>query len=234
MKGPIAMFSFNRNRTSPIGLHLGLQSATMIQLSGSGQREVHALAHGEVPYLESASSEEQDREVAGALRKLVADHRFRGRNVVSCLGSQQLFVQNVRLPKLPPEEVDKVVRWEAEERLPYPIADAEIRYLAAGEVRQDANVKQEVILMACHQGVIQRQINLLELAGLSPVAFDVEPCALLRSLLNAQDESATVTRRGYLHLGERSTAMIIAEGSHTGSSSSVVFDILIGSLTRVL
>lgn len=216
------MFSFNRTRTSHIGLHLGQQSATLVQLSGGeGHRQVHAIAKSAVPYLESASSEEQDREVASALRKLIADHHFRGRTVVSCLGSQQLFVQNVRLPKLPPEEVEKVVRWEAEERLPYPVTDAEIRYLTAGEVRQDANVKQEVILMACHQGVIQRHIALLELAGLVPVAFDVEPCALLRSLVHAPasaDDGAPTggaagTRRGYLHLGERSTAVIIAEGT---------------------
>lgn len=206
------MFSLTRNRTSPIGLHLGLQTATLVQLAGGDdRREVHAMAHGEIPYDENASSEEQDREVAAALRKLIADHHFRGRTVVSCLGAQQLFVQNVRLPKLPTDEIEKVVHWEAEERLPYPIADAEIRYLLAGEIRQDANVKQEVILLACHQGVVQRHINLLEQTGLIPVAFDVEPCALLRSLIPPSHNSTS--RRAYLHLGERATAVIIAEGS---------------------
>ena len=206
------MISFNRTRTSPIGLHLGMQTATLVQLTGGNDRlEMHAMAQGEFLCDENASSDEQDRETASALRKLISDHHFRGRNVVSCLGAQQLFVQNVRLPKLPPEEVEKVVRWEAEERLPYPIADAEIRHLTAGEIRQDANVKQEVILLACHQGVVQRHIGLLEMAGLVPMAIDVEPCAVLRCLLNTVTHQGAEGRRAYLHIGERATAVIIAE-----------------------
>ena len=49
----------------------------------------------------------------------------------------------MRLPKLPAEEMDNVVRGEAEGRLPFPIAEGEIRHLLAGEVRQDAGIKQE-------------------------------------------------------------------------------------------
>ncbi len=206
------MIAFRKQHTYPIGLHLGTQTATLVQLAGAnGKLEVHALAHDEIPCNESASAEEQDREVAAALRKLIADHHFRGRQVVSCLGVQQLFVQNVRLPKLPPEEVEKVVRWEAEERLPYPVAEAEMRYLTAGEVRQDANVKQEVILLACHQGVLNRHLSLLEMAGLVPASIDVEPCAILRCL-HAVGSIEPPPRKAYLHIGERATVMIIAEG----------------------
>lgn len=206
------MLTLTRTRTLPIGLHLGLQSATLAQLVRDGDGwELHALAQGQLPVNENATADEQDREVAAALRQLVVDHHFKGRNVVSCLGSQQLFVQNVRLPKLPPEEIEKVVHTEAEERLPFPIAEAEIRHLMAGEVRQDAAVKQEVILLGCHQGVINRHIHLLEQAGLVPVAIDVEPCALLRCL-HTDDETAGDARQLYLHVGERTTAVIIAEG----------------------
>lgn len=207
------MVAFQRNRTLPIGMHIGPQSATMVQLARNGNDlELHAMAHVELPNNEEAASDVQDREIAAILKRTLSDHGFRGKAVVSCLGAQHLFVQNVRLPKLPPEEVDKVVRWEAEERLPYPVADAEIRHLLAGEVRQDANIKQEVVLLACHQGVLQRHIALLEMSGLVPEAIDVEPCALLRSLWHTADKSVTPPRQGYLLLGERTTAVIIAEG----------------------
>jgi type IV pilus assembly protein PilM len=206
------MPAWGRNRLLPIGLFLGDRSATLLQLSQSGGRfQVHAKAHGPLPVNENASPDEHDRQVAAALRRMLSDHPFRGRNVVSCLGSQELFVQNVRLPKLPPEEIEKVIRWEAEERLPYGIEEAEIRHLLAGEVRQDANIKQEVILLACHQGVLRRHLALLETAGLTPAAIDVEPCALLRALQDA--EAAADARRAYIHLGERATTVIFAEGT---------------------
>ena len=207
------MFGLTHRRTSPIGLHVTPQMVTAVQLSGEpGRLELHAWGQVEIHSGENASSDDQDRATAGALKKLLGGHAFRGRQVVTCLGSQELFVQNVRLPKLPAAEVDKVVRWEAEERLPYPVADAEIRHLLAGEVRQDANVKQEVILLACHNGVIQRHIAVLEAAGLVPEAIDVEPCAIVRCLGRDGASAATEARIGYLYLGHRSTAVIIAEG----------------------
>lgn len=208
------MIAFRTTRTKPIGLHVGPHTATLAQLAGpDDQREIHVMASVDLPADEALSPQEQDHAVAAVLRKAIADHRFKGRQVVSCLGSQELFVQNVRLPQLPPDEVAKVVRWEAEERLPYPAAEAEIRHILAGQVRHDTNLKQEVILMACHHGVLQRHIAILEAAGLDPVAVDVEPCAVVRCFQgHASPDAAPTARQAYLHLGERATTVIFAEG----------------------
>lgn len=207
------MIAWNRTPRLPIGMFLEEHSATLVQLAGRpGDYEVHALAQGELPHDEDSPTEAQDQARAAALRKLIADHSFKGRDVVSCLGARDLFVQNVRLPQLSPDEIAKVVRWEAEERLPYPAAEGEIRYLTAGEVRQDANVKQEVILLACHRGVVERHVRVLEEAGLSPIGLDVEPCAILRCLRAAPRQSNPAERCAYLNLGERATTALFAEG----------------------
>lgn len=208
------MIALKRTSPLPIGLQLGPRSATLMQLAGRpGQWTVHAMAHGELHHEADASPAEQERQTAAALQKLIADHRFHGRQVVSCLGAEELFVQNVRLPQLPPDEIAKVIRWEAEERLPYPVAEAELRHLLAGQVRQDTNVKQEVILLACHRGLIDRHLSVLQQAGLTPLGIDVEPCAVLRSLRDAENgNGAPDSRRAYLNLGERSTTVIFADG----------------------
>lgn len=207
------MVALHRSRPLPIGLQLGQQSVTLTQLTGKPERrELCALAHGEIPHEESLSTEERDRETAAVIRRMIADHGFRGRRVVGCLGSHELFVQNVRLPQLPADEIEKVVRWEAEERLPYPVSDAEIRYLRAAEVRQEAGIKQEVILLACHQGVVRRQIHIMEQAGLTPVAIDVEPCAVLRSLRRTDTAPDAARRQAFLSLDDRATTVIFTEG----------------------
>jgi len=206
------MIALRRNSMRPIGLHWGPRSVTMAQLAGPlDQLETHALARADLPCDDSTESAEHDHVIAETITKLLADHHFKGRRVVSCLGSEELFLQNVRLPQLPPEEVEKVVCWEAEERLPYPVSEAEIRHLLAGEVHQDANIKQEVILMACHQGVLKRHLGVLEQAGLTVEAIDVEPCAILRGTGGAESESAV--RHACLHLGENATAVIFADGA---------------------
>ena len=207
------MIALRKTQTRPIGVHWGPRFATLVQLAGEpGDMEVHALAHGEIPFDDSQSADEHDQTVAAVIKKLVSDHHFKGRQVVCCLGSQELFLQIGRLPLLPPEGVEKGVRWEAEERLPFAIDEAEIRYLTAGKVRQDADIKQEVILLACQQSVIQRHISILEQAGLTPKAIDIEPCAMLRSFCNSNHQTPDDQRHAFLNLGEKATTVIFAEG----------------------
>jgi type IV pilus assembly protein PilM len=206
------MIALKRSRQQPIGLHLGPRMVRLVQLSGRAESPtIRAMAEAEVPREDEAAPEARDRETASIIRRLVCDHGFKGRQVTSCLGAQDLFVQNVRVPQLPPEEIESVLTWEAAERLPYPVADAELRHIFAGTLRQEENKKQEVILLACHRGVVERHVQLLESAGLIPAAVDLEPCAILRSLLPANGPSSG-SRRAYLNLGESATTVIFAEG----------------------
>ena len=113
----------------------------MVQVSGSPERaELTALAQGLLPARGELTDEQFDEQVAATLKLLTSEHGFRGRQVVSCVPAGDLHLQSVRLPLLPPAELEKVVRWEAQERLPFPAANAELRYLQAGLIRQDANV----------------------------------------------------------------------------------------------
>ncbi len=205
------MISLTHPRTAAIGLHLGPRFVTMAQLSGTSDRaEVIALAHEPVPVRGDETDEQFDEQLASTLKLLVEDHGFRGHNVVSCVPADDLVLQSVRMPQLPPDEIQKVVRWEAEERLPFPAANAELRYFLAGQVRQDASVKQEVVLMACQQPVLQRHLRVLEQAELVPVAIDVEPLAVLRTFRHGR--GAATDRVAYLHLGDNLTTVVIADG----------------------
>ncbi len=205
MKSP-----FLNSRSPAIGLHLGPRFATLVQVAGSAQRVgLTALAQGLLPARGEETDEQYDELVAATLKLMVSDHGFRGHRVVSCVPADDLHLQSVRLPQLPPDEMQKVVRWEAQERLPFPAQNAELRYLLSGQIRQDVTVKQEVVLMACQQTILQRHLRVLEHAGLMPVAIDVEPCAVLRAFRHGRDDSERIA---YLHLGDNLTTVLIADG----------------------
>lgn len=205
MKSP-----FLNSRSPAIGLHLGPRFATLVQVAGAAQRiGLTALAQGLLPVRGEETDEQYDELVAATLKLMVSDHGFRGHRVVSCVPADDLHLQSVRLPQLPQDEMQKVVRWEAEERLPFPAQNAELRYLLSGQIRQDATVKQEVVLMACQQTILQRHLRVLERAGLMPVAIDVEPCAVLRAFRHGHDDSERIA---YLHLGDNLTTVLIADG----------------------
>lgn len=204
------MISLRRAPRSPIGLEIRSESVSLVQLAGrAGDLHVETAAAGSFETHDLSGSTREERLVQ-LISDLVLDHGFRGRRVVSCLGAGELFVQNVRLPQLPPDEIPHVVRFEAEERLPYPIIEAEIRHLMAGQVRQDAETRQEVILLATRRARVSEQLNLLEQAGLAPVAVDVEPCAVVRALARLpQPENV---RTAYLNLGESATTVLFSDG----------------------
>lgn len=207
------MISLNRTSPHPIGLHLGPRLVRLVQLGArAGSHGIQAMAEAELPADNGSSPEARDRETASIIRRVVGDHGFRGRQVVSCVGAQELFVQNVRLPQLSPEEITSALKWEAAERLPYPVEDAELRHIFAGPLRQDGNVKQEVILLACQRSIVERQVKILELAGLSPLAIDLEPCAILRAMLPANLASGVGSRLAFLNFGEAATTVVIADG----------------------
>lgn len=173
--------------------------------------ELRTAVQSSIPEIQSTDPATIDRVITDSLKSVVVDHRLRGRQVVSCLGADELIVETVRLPQLPPDEIAKAVHWEASERLPIPVADAEVRHLVAGEVRQDNSAKLEVILVACPRDLIRRRLTILENAGLAPVGLDIEPCAFLRSLQRAQGLPESV-RTAYLYCSENGSTVMFAEG----------------------
>lgn len=207
------MLTFTRNRHVPLGLSVGRTSASLIQLSGTAASfDLRLAIQTTLPEIAGAEPEAADRAVADVLRRLVTDHRLRGKSVVSCLGSDELIVETIRLPLLPPEEIAKAAQWEASERLSLPIEQTEVRFLVAGEVRQENMTKQEVILIACPRELIRRRLKVLESAGLTPVGLDIEPCAVLRSLQRARGTPET-GRTAYLYCSETCVTVMFAEGT---------------------
>jgi type IV pilus assembly protein PilM len=174
-------------RASPIGIDLGSRALKLAQLDCSGESpRVLALAQHALPLASEAPNERIDA-IRQGLTDLLRSGLFYGRDAVLSLNPQQLFIQNVRLPRLPDDEMTKVVRWEAEERLPEDFGDAEVRHLVAGDVRnptaagEGSEVRREVILLACRRKELNELIDLLDSLRLRPLAIDAPACALART-----------------------------------------------------
>lgn len=216
------MISLRKNKSFPIGVHLTEHSISLVQFSpGPDGGQLPRFAIAELPASNGEPVEKRDQFVAASLRKLRQDHGFEGHEVVSCLATQDLFVQNVRLPQLPAEEIDQALKWEAAERLPYPIEDAEIRHLTAGLIRQDAEIRQEVILLACRRSVVERQVRMLEAAKLRPLAIDIEPCATVRSMLPVSEANPAQYRRAILKFGSVATTVTLTDGPRIAFLKSI-------------
>jgi type IV pilus assembly protein PilM len=148
-----------------------------------------------------------------ALKHAREGHQFRGRDAVICLTGRNLFLQNIRVPKVDSGSMQRVVTQEIAGRLPYPVAEAEIRYLEAADVRQGGSTMREVVVMACERTELNAALEIVIAAGLRPVAVDVEPAALLRSCVSQYRRDDDQRQRTLcVHLGYSRSVVVIAEG----------------------
>jgi type IV pilus assembly protein PilM len=203
----------NLKRHGPIGVDLGCSSIKLVQLNAD-RTEVLDAARWDLPRGEYKDADQRRQQLIEALRQAREGHRFRGRDAVLCLGSPELFVQNIRVAKGAAEGLERSVRTEAESRLPFPPDEAELRYLEAADVRHGEAVKRELILLACQRSTVEETVSIAQAAGLRPVAIDVEPAALLRCYHKQfrRDEDR-VQGVMYIHIGATSTIVVIAQGN---------------------
>ncbi len=208
------MFQFlSRNSSWPIALDLGSDSIKMLQMKRVGSL-VRVQACGRWRYPEGASDPRQRQEMAvNAVRDMLRHGGFTGRNVITALSCETLRVKNVRLPHGTAAELDEAVMEEAQERFGFEIAPDRLCYLNAGQVRQGAETRDEIIMMAVPKPAIEEHLAMLTGMGLRPEHIDAEPVALFHSferfLRRRADEQAVSV---VVDIGSRGTRVIVARG----------------------
>lgn len=168
-------------RQLPIGLDIGTTTVRMLQLSGrEHDLRVMDAAKFAIPAEARTHLNRRREAVVEGIRRLVKERRFRGREAVAALPAGALAVRNIRMPKMPDEELATAVNWEAQNKFPFDTATAVIQYLRAGEVRQGDQVLDEIILFAVPRVEVDAQVRLACEAGLDLVSLDAQPCAVFR------------------------------------------------------
>jgi len=202
-----------RRRLSPIGVDIGSRSVKLLQLSADRGR-LWEVARWDLPDPTDQSPEQRDAQIVEALEHARQGRRFRGRDAVFCFGVPGLFVQNIRVTQNGGGRLENVILAEAAGRLPFPSNEAEVRHIEAGDVRQGDAVRREVIVLACHRPTVTRILDIAETAGLTPVAIEPEPLALLRCYRHQFRRDDDNQRRVmFVHVGASGSVAAIAQGA---------------------
>jgi type IV pilus assembly protein PilM len=161
----------------------------------------------------NGDGEERRSFVISAIKQMLTEGNFRGRNVVSCLPSDKLKITSLRLAEAETQEIEQVLRKEVGQRFGLDPDKDTINYVLAGNVQQGDEIKNELILFAADDETIKNHIGMLEEAQLRPVAIDTIPCALFRSfersLRRQEDREHTVV---FVDVGSRFTTVVFGRG----------------------
>ncbi len=194
----------------PIGLDIGQGSVKIVQMALAGDH-VKILAAGRAPLDAGLACDGPDRQkaVVLAVKHLLSEGDFRGRNVISALPLDQLKMTSVRLPEAESGEAEEAIRQEAADRFGLDLRKDAINYILAGAVHQGDELKNEYILLAADSAGISSHIASLEEMGLTPVGLDAAPCALFRAfermMRRQEDKEKTII---VLDVGCRHTIVV--------------------------
>ncbi|HEX4052813.1 MAG TPA: pilus assembly protein PilM [Tepidisphaeraceae bacterium] len=222
------MFRLNRPQIQPIGVDIGHDSVKMLQLEvreetlavrASARRMLDVSAASAV---QPSPAELIFPQAAQAIDELLRGGDFVGRTVVASLPRHIVHVKNMRLPPMPPSEVEAVVQFEAKSIFPFDISNAHVDFLVAGEVRQGTDVRQEVVVLAAQHADADRFVEQLHRTGLIVDSLDVEPCSLYRTIdrfvRRREDEQEVHV---LVDVGARCTQVLIGKGRDVSFFKSI-------------
>jgi len=171
----VISLKFKTRSLQPIGLDIGHHFIKMIQLASSGN-QITVLAADKVRIDPDLNGDGQERRnfIISAIKQMLAEGSFRGRNVVSCLPSDKLRITSLRLSESEGGVMEQTLKKEAAQRFGMELDKVEINYLPAGNVRHGDEIKNELILFAADNETIKSHIEMLEEACLRPVAMVIE------------------------------------------------------------
>lgn len=184
-------------KTPLLAIDIGSHSIKVAQLEGEpGKFELKNF--GLIPLEPEAVTEGVVRDeelVADALTRLLAAEKITNRHAVVSVSGEAVMIKKIKVSVLPEEELADAIQEEAEQYIPFDIDDVRIDYqvleglptfeefdLDEGEEEE----KQDILLVAVQNEIIDSRLGVLAAAGLKPVIVDLDVFAMVNALANSR------------------------------------------------
>ncbi len=192
--------------TDFFALDIGTTAIRVVQLRGSGDTR-SLVRYGSIAVDASttqADSAAKQNQLMEALKKVIHDSKISTRNVVVGIPSNKMFTTVVDIDRVPPKELAKSIKYQADQYIPTSVAESKIDHILLGPspIHKD---KDEVLLASVSNRFSETRLDLLESIGLNVLAMEPDAFALSRSLIPAGSQEAIMI----LDMGANSTDLIL-------------------------
>ena len=203
-----------KGRVLPIGIDLGSNCLKLAQLSETDDSyDLIAAGAADIPLELQDNFNARIHFCEKAIRRLLRTNGFRGRQGVLSVPADATFVHHLKIPKRPPDQIHEAILAELAGKLPFQVADAEIRHVVAGDVISEGQPRQEVIVVAVPRATIQAQLGMAKRAKLDVAGINIESCAIVdcfaRMFRRADDQNRPIL---FVDLGHASTQVVLSHG----------------------
>ena len=167
------------------GLDIGTTAIRLVELRGNSAPKA-LIKYAYVPVdnkIVLSDSRTDQQKLAQIIQDLIAQARPSTRNVAVGIPSQRVFTTVVDFDRLPPAELAKAIRYQADSLIPTPLDKSKIDWAIIGDSPKD-RTKVEVLLSSVENEFVEQRLDLLENIGLEVIAFEPDNLALTRALVS--------------------------------------------------
>lgn len=163
-------------RAPLVGLDIGSDAVKAVRLKrwrGGWQ----LLGAAEAPLSEAGSTDPEA--VTDAIRQALDTLRLRRARIAAALPGSAVIVKRLSLPAMTPQELADAITWEAEQYIPFDLADVQLDYEV--QPAQPGAAETDLLLVAAKKEKIAERVDAVLAAGRQPVVLDVEAFALVNA-----------------------------------------------------
>lgn len=215
----------SKQPASAVGIDIGSSCVKAAEISFSnGQKELRAVGILDLPkdimeegFITNAEA------LTAVIRQLLINSGIVSREVVVAVSGRLVFVREVMLPVMNQAEIKEAIKWDMEKYVPYEPGSYYYDFAVVGPGNNELELK--VLLVAAPHELVNTLVNVIKQADCRPIAVDIEPLAIYRSLSAA--ESAMI-----IDIGSHVSQLMLFQGSSPAVSRFIPFGGL--SFTEVI
>lgn len=190
-----------------LALNIGASRLTLAEFEAAAGQNPTLLRYGMAP-LEIDPERETDPAayIIDAMRKVMAEKGMRPAPLMMSLSGQSVFPRFIKLPPVSKDKLYSMVRYEAEQNVPFPIAEVVWDYQLIGDTSAG---DQNAMIVAVKTDAVTSLSQCVAAAGLEPEIVDVAPLAEYNCIRHNYPDAEGCTM--LLDIGARSTSLLFVE-----------------------
>src|SRR2546430_2687991 len=202
-------------RTRITTLNLGSQSIELAEFRTQPQGGLILCGYRTRELLAGPAAEAtRQTQVVAALREMLGELHIKGGNVNYTVAEESIFTRFVKLPPIDKEKIERIISFEAQQNVPFPIDEVVWDYQLVGG---GAGEPIQVILVAIKVDLLDEINRAVEETGLYTSIVDIAPMALYNAFrYNYSDLSGCSL---LVDIGARTTNLLFIEPARVFSRS---------------
>lgn len=198
-----------------VSLNLGSQTLSLasFQAQPTGGLVLTGYRRREI-VVDPAVAGDRHEQVESTVRGLMSDLGIKGGPVDYAVSGQSVFARFVKLPSVDQDKIERIITFEAQQNVPFPIEEVVWDYQLVGS---DAEKQIEVVLVAIKSDLLEGMNAAVEAAGLETTLVDVATMALYNAFRFNYSELTGCSL--IVDIGARTTNLLFVEPGKVFSRS---------------